>query len=426
MFAQSVKKPGIRASALILITIVTLAAISFLVSQNALSESTKEMSPFYVGVTFQGNTTAEAKLLIDKVKNYTNLFVLGSTPVSRDENSTSEVCDYAVAQGLNVIVNFGYYDKRASADESWRHWPWQLSWLDAAKQKYGAHFLGVHYDDEPSGMQVDYNWTSFFENYSSYFSLPLNYSTHGIYAKLAQAKATGKAPSDYDLEAYHHVNDIIMTNEGHNKLKAAGIRTFTSDYMLYWFDYLGGYDVVLAQLGWNHTYVQDIALAKGAARLQGKQWGVIVTWKYDEPPYLDSGKKVYEQMVAAYEAGAEYVMIFNYPKLEGNDYGVLQAEHFAALELFWKNVVTSGSRSVPDFRRADVALVLPRNYGWGMRTPDDKIWGMWGPDEKSPKIWEISRKLLSAYGLRLDIVYDDSAFPAAGKYNRIYYWNESI
>jgi hypothetical protein len=160
--------------------------------------------------------------------------------------------------------------------------------------------------------------------------------------------------------------------------------------------------------------------------LQGKQWGVIVTWKYDEPPYLDSGKQVYKQMVAAYEAGAEYVMIFNYPKLEGNDYGVMQDEHFAALELFWKNVVASRVRNVPDFRRADVALVLPRNYGWGMRAPDDKIWGMWGPDEKSPKVWEISRKLLSTYGLRLDIVYDDSAFQIEGKYNRVYYWNESI
>jgi hypothetical protein len=61
-----------------------------------------------------------------------------------------------------------------------------------------------------------------------------------------------------------------------------------------------------------------------------------------------------------------------------------------------------------------------------MRNPDDKIWGMWGPDEKSAKIWEISRKLLSDYGLRLDIIYDDPAFPLADKYPKVYYWNETV
>ncbi|MEM2910973.1 MAG: hypothetical protein QW146_00525 [Candidatus Bathyarchaeia archaeon] len=48
------------------------------------------------------------------------------------------------------------------------------------------------------------------------------------------------------------------------------ITAFTSDYALYWFDYLAGYDVVLAQFGWNHTTAQDIALIIGAAYLQNK------------------------------------------------------------------------------------------------------------------------------------------------------------
>jgi len=50
---------------------------------------------------------------------------------------------------------------------------------------------------------------------------------------------------------------------------------------------------------------------------------------------------------------------------------------------------------------------------------------MWGPDDKSAQIWEISRRLLSEYGFKLDIVYDDPAFPATGRYKRVYYWNES-
>ena len=95
-------------SALILILITALATASSLLSQNATSESSKETTPVHVGVAFQGNTTAEANLLIDRVKDYTNLFVLGSSPVSRKEETTTEVCDYAVASGLDIIVNFGY------------------------------------------------------------------------------------------------------------------------------------------------------------------------------------------------------------------------------------------------------------------------------------------------------------------------------
>ena len=75
---------------------------------------------------------------------------------------------------------------------------------------------------------------------------------------------------------------------------------------------------------------------------------------------------------------------------------------------------------------AEAALVLPRNYGWGMRHPEDKIWGWWGPDEKSPQIWAISRQLLAQYGTSLDIVYDDPAFPAEGIYKTVYYWNQTI
>jgi hypothetical protein len=114
------------------------------------------------------------------------------------------------------------------------------------------------------------------------------------------------------LEAYYYVHDVLQESPGHKLLKDIGVNMLTSDYVLYWFDYLGGYDVMLTQLGWNHSTVQDIALVKGAARLQDKSWGSIITWKYDEPPYLDSGEEIYNQMVQSYQAGARYIMIFNY------------------------------------------------------------------------------------------------------------------
>lgn len=181
---------------------------------------------------------------------------------------------------------------------------------------------------------------------------------------------------------------------------------------------------MLAQFGWNNSYIQDIALVRGAARMQNKSWGAIITWKYTEPPYLDSGEEIYRQMHAAYEAGAEYVVIFNYPQIEDNPYGALKSEHFEALQKLW-NEATQKPRKA-DAGQAEAVFVLPRNYGWGMRHPEDWIWGFWGPDAKSPLIWENSRKLLSQYGTSLDIVYDDPAFPVEGKYSLIYYWNQTI
>ena len=71
--------------------------------------------------------------------------------------------------------------------------------------------------------------------------------------------------------------DILRNDSGIQELKKRSITTFTSDYALYWFDYLGGYDVVLAQVGWNDTLSRSIGLIRGAARLQDKSWGAIVT-----------------------------------------------------------------------------------------------------------------------------------------------------
>jgi hypothetical protein len=303
---------------------------------------------------------------------------------------------------------------------------WQLPLLETAKQRWGNRFLGVYYDDEPAGAQLDYNWSRFFARYSHDLNRLPNSTMYKIYADLLEANASGSTPENYDREAEWFADEMQRWLEP-DRWKAEGITLFTSDYALYWFDYLTGYDVLLAQLGWNHTLVQDIALIRGAARLQNKDWGAIITWKYTEEPYLDNEEAIYNQTLIAYEAGAKYVVIFNYPKISGNPYGIMTDEHFEALEKFWNDVMTVPNvRTIHDSSQAEAALVLPKNYGWGMRHPDDKIWGFWGPDEKSPQIWELSRKLLAQYGTHLDIVYDDPAFPVAGKYPQIYYWNTTI
>jgi hypothetical protein len=70
-------------------------------------------------------------------------------------------------------------------------------------------------------------------------------------------------------------------------------------------------------------------------------------------------------------------------------------------------------------------LVLPGNYGWGMRNPQDNIWGLWEMDNRSGQIWGSLQKALATYGFQLDIVYEDSAFPVFSKYSRLFYWNQT-
>jgi hypothetical protein len=180
---------------------------------------------------------------------------------------------------------------------------------------------------------------------------------------------------------------------------------------------------VFAELGWNHNQAQHIALCRGAANVQNKQWGVIITWAQNEPPYLASGKDMLQDMLTGYRAGAKYVVVFNYPQI--NPYGALTEEHFAAMKTFW-NFIHLHPRSSINKEDGQVALVLPKDYGWGMRNGDDKIWGFWAADENATIIGKAASKLLQKYGLKLDIIYDDPQFNYTGKYDQVYFWNSTI
>ncbi len=159
--------------------------------------------------------------------------------------------------------------------------------------------------------------------------------------------------------------------------------------------------------------------------MQNKTWGTIITWKYSQAPYLDSADNIYHQMLDSYNTGAKYIIVFNYSNgtLIDQYGGAMTDAHFQALQDFWNQVVTKKS---PNSIHAEAALVLPKDYGWGMRSLTDRIWGFWGPDSKSPIIWNNMQTLLTRYGLKLDIVYDDPAFPIEGNYSKVFYWNQTI
>ena len=356
---------------------------------------------FFFGVMAGSNSTIEEKLLIDKVKDYTNLFILASWDISINETALNEVCDYAVDAGMNIIVYFDFLP--------FATYQWLPGWLETTEERWGENFLGIYLYDEPGGNQIDSNqWQP------------------GQSARLAMENA-----SDYS-DAANRFETSIPNSFSWLNLKSLNVDLpiVTSDYALYWFDYLAGYDTIFAELGWNVSTTQQIALCRGAANVQGKDWGTILTWTYTEPPYITSGLEIYHEMVTAYSAGAKYIVIFDFPKnREDNEYGILERQHFEAMELFWKYAQTFPRETYGQVN-GEVALVLPKDYGWGTRRTqsrmEDRIWGFWPEDENILLVGTNMKNLLVKYELKLDIIYDDPQFNYTEKYSKIIFWNATI
>jgi hypothetical protein len=87
---------------------------------------------------------------------------------------------------------------------------------------------------------------------------------------------------------------------------------------------------------------------------------------------------------------------------------------------FW-NQTHSDQKGAFGTENAQAALVLPKDYGSGLRTSTNKIWGLWNSDSLSPLIWAKIDKMLKTYELRLDIIYNDTSFNFKEKYSKIYY-----
>jgi len=210
---------------------------------------------------------------------------------------------------------------------------------------------------------------------------------------------------------------------------------FTSDYGLYWFDYLAGYDTVFAEYGWNSGWEDysrqlNAALVRGAATALNKDWGIMITWAYRQPPYMEPGDELYIDMISAYENGAKYIVVFD--SNEGWTENVLEQDHFDAMKQFWQYVQENPRIGIPVGSRS--AYVLPENYGEGFRHPDDTIWGIWRADfnvaEGSQNFTTNIRmsivSLLQMLGPKLDIVYPmaDHSVESIG-YENVLYWNHT-
>jgi hypothetical protein len=345
----------------------------------------------FVGVDIAYGGISEIKQLVDEISSYTNLFVLGCTGVTQDQIKLEQACQYLFDKDMFFIIYQDY-----PLGYSWFNTA-VSSWFETAKARWGSNFLGFYYADEVGGRQLDLDphWTT-----------------------VKKADSYANASSQFNKETKESVEWFRNSYVG-----GENATLFTSDYALYEFDYRAGYDVLLAQFGWNYSRQLNVGLCRGAAALEDKQWGVIITWTYRQPPYIESGEELYKDLISAYDNGAKYILVFDSNKEYTG--GILQQEHLDALRRFWQYSQETPRKISQDDSR--VACVLPKDYAYGFRGPNDKIWGLWEADSLSTPISMKLGSLLEQYDSRLDIVYDD-ALGVGGNadYNMIIQLNSSI
>ena len=262
-------------------------------------------------------------------------------------------------------------------------------WYAHANSTWGDKLLGFYYLDEPGGKQLD-RVSSFTDD---------------------SATNNTKAAAQFVAG--------LSQNVGSSEASRYNYKSYTSDYALYWFDYKAGYDTVFAEFGWNYSRQLNIALCRGAAITQNKDFGVIITWTYTQPPYIESGEQLYNDLVLAYDNGAKYIVIFD--GNEGWTSGILQQEHLDAMQRFWNYMQTHQPKTTSTNERT--TFVLPDAYGYGFRGPQDHIWGLWEADAFAYNMSTSVNALLNQYGEKLDIIYDDGLQPGNNGYNQLIYWN---
>jgi hypothetical protein len=346
----------------------------------------------YVGIDVAYDDEDAVYRLVNEVKGYVNLIILGSLNVTTDTAKLTRVCDYLYQQGLYFIVYVGfgegtYLPPRGPAQ----------NFFNEGKARWGDKLLGAYVFDEAGGKTLDLMPDQPYKNYTD-AAEQFVYHTH------------------YFLANYSYYYG------------SPNLKLVTSDYALYWYDYVLGYDVVFGEFVGNQSRQLAVALDRGAAKAMGKDWGTMITLKYTQPPYVEPPLELLHDMVTAYRNGAKYIIVFNGPGTNHTAttrYGILTQAHLAAMQLFWTYTQLTPT---PEEFPTETAYVLPKDYGYGFRGPADRIWGYFPPDNLSPVVWNASNSLIQKYGIKLDIVYETkfNNIPVNLPYERLIYWNGTI
>lgn len=373
--------------------VVISTVVSLIVVEALFNKSSGEID-IYVGIDIGYGNEEDALGQIDKVSSYVNLIVLGSLNLTRDTEKLTRVCDHIYLKGLHFIVYVGFGEEAEAPPRG----PDSQFFVNAM-ERYGDKFLGVYLFDEVGGKLID--------------------GGHSV--NVTAAKTYSEAAILYT----HHLNYFLSNVSEY--YSPARFPLYSSDYALYWYDYLSGYDVIFAEYVGNQSRQIATGLCRGAAKSLGRQWGVIITWSNNIEPLVENPEQLYKDMVLAYQNGAKYIIVFNSPGQFNatTEFGTLTSEHFEKMKQFWSYAHTHPS--VEPYP-ANTAFVLPRDYGYGFRGPNDRLWGKWEADDLAPQIWEDVQELLKIYVRSLDIVYETITgdVPIDLPYDRLIFWNGTI
>jgi hypothetical protein len=360
------------------ILLLTLALTISLIVFNILDFNSSEV---FVGVMAGHETVDELLVFVDEVEEYVNLIVVSELAITTNSTKLYSVFDCLYAKEIYFMP---FMEHHNYVDDP--------NFFRVAEERWGKYFLGVYTFDEPGGKQIDAASHRPFEEAQNNSDAASKYLT---------------AVAEEGLVSFaNNFNDYGVFN------------VFTSDYALFWYDYLACYNVVFAQFGWNNTRQLQIALCRGAATGHNSDWGAIITWTYRQPPYIESPEELYSDMILAYNNGAKYILVFNYPTNQ-TKFGLFTEDHLDAMHNFWNYI----QKSPQPKQNVEVAYLLPKDYGFGFRRPEDNIWGLWGPDELSPKIWHEATNLLKTYNSQLDIIYETASPSILKKYKELFFWN---
>jgi hypothetical protein len=347
-----------------------------------------------VGVDVGFGDENDVYRVADATKGYANLIILGSLNVTNDTAKLTRVCDYLYRNDFHFIIYVGFrpgvFPPRGP----------DSAFVQEAVSRWGNKFLGLYIFDEPGGKQLDY---------------PISNPD----------KIVSRADNNSDAALHYvmSVNGFLLLYHDFY-YNASDVNLFTSDYGLYWYDYLCGYNSVFGEFVGNQSRQLSVALTRGAANPLGKDWGVMITWKYNQPPFLEEPEQLYQDMVSAYQNGAKYIIVFDSPSQfpSTTPYGILTQQHLDAMKRFWD--YTKSNPRTEKFT-ANAAYVLPMDYGFGFRGPDDNTWGLWPTNALSAKIWNDTNNLAQQYGINLDIVYATKIenIPITLPYSKLIFWN---
>jgi hypothetical protein len=381
----------------VLAVLLVLVLLFTLAGADLQSQKTASKPSVFVGVDVAYGNETDVYAVADAVYGYANLIIVGSLNVTQDTAALTRVCNFLYQKGFYFVVYVGFsitdFLPPRGPDPT----------FFSMTSKWGDKFLGTYFFDEPGGYQLD---TS-------------NQVVPSVPTVQFNARDYAYASEDYVAGLTGYLTESV------DWFKPSPVQSqlFTSDYGLYWYDYLSGYGTVFTEFVGNQSRQIDVALDRGAARTLGKNWGVIIT--YQANTSIENPAQIYSDMTFAWQSGAKYIVVFDGNSTDASTSGVLTQVHIDAMKQFWNYTKTNTHNGE---YLANTAYVLPANYGYGFRSSSDTIWGLWNADALSAEVWNNANSLLATYGNNLDIVYATriNNQPIVLPYKTLILWNGTI